>query len=314
MKTQTSMLIRRKPFGERLRSDWKKNQFLYLMVLPVIIYYFIFCYVPMYGAVIAFKNYIPGKGILGSDWVGFRHFVDFFTSYSFVRVLRNTFTISLASIVFGFPAPIVLALLMNELKSRRFSRVVQTITYIPHFISIVVVASMIKDFTMSTGVINDIVAFFGGERVTMLTKPGLFVPIYVISDIWQGVGWGTIIYLAAITTIDQQLYEASRMDGAGSMRQLWHVTLPGIMPTIVIMLILRMGSILSVGFEKIILLYNPSIYETADVISSYVYRKGIQERNWSYSAAVGLFNSVVNVTLLTISNYVSRKVNDTSLW
>ena len=262
----------------------------------------------------AFQDYSPATGVSGSPWVGFKHFETFFGSYYFGRLLKNTLTISFGSLIFGFPAPIILALLMNEIKSKTFKKTVQTVSYLPHFISLVVVCSMIKKFTMDTGVINDIIAFFGGERVTFLNHPEYFVPVYIISEIWQTVGWSSIIYLAALSGISQELYEAAMIDGAGRWKQTLHVTIPGILPTIVIMFILRMGHIISVGSEKIILLYNPMTMKTADVISSFVYRKGIQEQSWSYSAAIGLFNSVVNFIFLVFTNRFSKKVSDTSLW
>lgn len=313
--TQVTQWNAKAGFFKRAGRDIRKNKGVYIMFLPVLLFYIIFMYKPMYGALIAFQNYVPAKGMLGSDWVGFKHFIDFFESYHFTRVFKNTLVISISSLVIGFPAPIILALLLNELKSRKFSRVVQTITYMPHFISLVVVAGMIKDFTSSQGFITEfLVTVFHMERTALLTKPDLFVPIYVLSDVWQSVGWGSIVYLAALSSVDQELYEAARIDGAGHFRQVISITLPCIIPTIVIMFILRMGSVLNVGFEKIILLYNPSTFETADVISSFVYRKGLQERNWSYSTAVGLFNSVINVIMLVSANFLSRKVCDTSLW
>lgn len=301
-------------YGSRLAKDLHRNKYLYMMAIPVIAYYIIFHYKPMYGALIAFKDFSPIKGIMGSPWVGFKHFFDFFNDYYFVRIVRNTIVISFSSLIFGFPAPIILALLMNELKNRTFTRAVQTITYMPHFISLVVICGLIRSFTADDGVVTYIFSILGAEKVSMLNKSELFVPIYVISGIWQGVGWGSIIYLSALQSIDVQLYEAATIDGAGYLRQAWHITLPGIMPTIVIMLILRMGHLMSVGYEKVILLYNPAIYETSDVISSYVYRKGLLEFNWSYSSAVGLFNSVINFMMLIIANKISRKVNETSLW
>ena len=222
--------------------------------------------------------------------------------------------ISVYSLIFSFPAPIILALLLNELRNKTFKRMVQTISYLPHFISIMVVCGMIIDFTATDGFINDIIEFFGGQRSSLLLKPELFRTIYISSDIWQNVGWGSIIYLAALTGVDTQLYEAAVIDGAGRWKQLLHVTLPGIAPTIVILLILRIGQIMNVGFEKIILLYNPATYSTADVISSFVYRKGLLEFSYSYSAAVGLFNSVINFILLILANKLSKHVNDISLW
>ncbi len=301
-------------FGQRLAADLKRNKELYLMVIPVIAFYIIFHYGPIYGAVIAFKTYAPAKGVLGSPWVGFKHFQDFFQSYYFWRLIRNTLTISVTSLVFGFPAPIILALMINELRSKYFSRTVQTITYMPHFVSMVVICGMIVQFTKDTGVVTTFLSFFGMAKETMLNDPNKFVPIYVTSGIWQEVGWGSIIYLAALTGIDQELYEAARIDGAGRWKQTLYITIPCLVPTIIILFILRMGSMLNVGFEKIILLYNPATYEKADVISSFVYRKGIQEFSWSFSAAVGLFNSVINFALVMTSNWISRKTSETSLF
>ncbi len=292
-----------------------KYRDLYLMALPVLVYYLLFHYKPMYGALIAFKDFSPARGVLGSPWVGVKHFSDFFTSFYFWRVLRNTLVISFNSLLFAFPAPIMLALLINELRSRPFSRAVQSVTYMPHFVSLVVFCGLIREFTADTGVVSQVLAAFTGAKpVTMLGKANLFVPIYVISDIWKEVGWGSIIYLAALSGIDLQLYEAARIDGASRLAQTWYVTLPGIAATVVIVLILRIGHIMNVGFEKIILLYNPAIFETADVISSFVYRKGLQEFNWSFSAAVGLFNSVINFSFLIAANWISRRLRDESLW
>ena len=295
-------------------ADLKRNYGLLIMFLPVFLYYLIFSYKPMYGALMAFQDYSPAKGVWGSTWVGMKHFHDFFTGPYFGRLMFNTIKISLYSIVFGFPAPIILALLMNEIKNKQYKSVVQTLSYLPHFISLVIICGMIKKFTLDTGIINDIIAFFGGTRKTFLNDPNSFVSLYVISDIWQEVGWSSIIYFAALSNIDQQLYEAATVDGAGKFKQIIHVTLPGILPTVMIMLILRMGSALSVGYEKIILLYNPMTMKTADVISSYVYRKGLQEQSYSFSAAVGLFNSVINFLFLVITNKISKITTEKALW
>jgi putative aldouronate transport system permease protein len=292
----------------------QRNWSLYLLAVPVILFYLLFAYKPMYGALIAFKDFSPGPGFAKSPWVGFVHFVRFFRSPYFLRLLRNTFLISFYGLLFGFPAPIVLALLLNEVRHSFYKRTVQTITYLPHFISMIVIAGMITDFSLSTGLFNDIIEFFGGARFPLLQQPNLYRPIYIASDIWQNVGWGTIIYLSALSAIDPQLYEAAMIDGAGRFKQLLHVTLPSITPTIVILLILRIGHLLGVGYEKTILLYNPATYETADIISTYTYRVGLLEQNWSYSTAIGLFNSLINFGLLLIANKVSRKVSETSLW
>jgi putative aldouronate transport system permease protein len=304
----------RPSFIDAVVKDYKLNKSLYLLFLPVIVYYAVFHYYPMYGAQIAFKNFLPAAGISGSPWVGFLHFQNFFNSYYFWRILRNTVVISLTNLVFGFPAPIILALLINELRGRYYKRFVQTVTYMPHFVSIVVICGMIHEFTKNDGMITVLLGYFGFQQQNMMNNPQLFVPVYVISGIWQEVGWGSIIYLAALAGIDQELYEAAAIDGAGRWKQTWHITLQGILPTIVILFILRMGRMLNVGFEKIILLYNPVTYETADVISSFVYRKGLQEFNFSYSTAVGLFNSVINLALLIITNKISKRASETSLW
>lgn len=315
LQTSSAVAIKKKnSYGAMLMRDLVKNKYVYIMAIPMLVYYILFHYQPMYGAIIAFKNFSPGGGIMGSPWAGFTHFESFFSSVYFWRVLRNTVLINFYNLIFGFPAPIILALLLNEIRNNIFKRTVQTVSYLPHFISIMVVCGMIIDFTSSDGIINDIMAMFGGERSTLLLKPELFRPIYVSTNIWQEVGWGSIIYLAALTSIDPQLYEAAIIDGAGKWKQTWNITIPGIMPTIVILLILRIGQMMNVGFEKIILLYNPNTYETADVISSFVYRKGLLEFNYSYSAAVGLFNSIINFTLIVTANWISRKLNETSLW
>lgn len=305
---------KKQSFLQRLFRDLRKNKFRYLIVLPVIAYYILFCYKPMYGAIIAFKDYNPSLGILESPWAGFKHFTAFFESFYFWRILKNTVVISVTSLLFGFPAPILLALLINEVTSRPYKKFVQTVSYIPHFISLVVVCSMIKEFTMDNGIVNDFLALFGAKRVTMLNEKEYFLPVYVISNIWQQIGWDSIIYLAALVGINKELYEAASIDGAGKLRQVFYVTLPCILPTIITMLLLKIGNILNVGYEKIILLYNEATYETADVISTFVYRKGLQEFDWSFSTAVGLFNSVINFTLLIISNTISKHVAQTSLW
>lgn len=304
----------KKSFGVRLKEDIVRNRVLYIMVLPVLIYYILFAYLPMYGITIAFQDYDPALGYTGSPWVGLQNFKDFFKSVYFLRILKNTLHISLASIIFGFPAPIILALLINEVTSKKYMKTVQTITYLPHFISLVVVCGIIKSFTGTNGIITQIVSKFTNDSTSLLMKPNAFVPVYIISEIWQGIGWGSIIYIAALAGVDTQLYEAASLDGCGRLRQVLHVSIPGILPTIVIMLILRMGSMLNVGYEKIILLYNPSTYETADVISTFTYRKGLQEFEWSYGSAVGLFNSAVNVIFLLGTNMLSRKLTESSLW
>lgn len=310
----TTVRPARESFRTRAVRDWRMNKYKYLIVLPVLIYLAVFCYKPMYGVVIAFQNYRIRLGISGSEWVGLNQFKAFFQDVYFWRLLRNTFSISGLSILFGFPMPIFLALLLNEVRVKWFKRTVQTISYMPYFISMVVVCGLINNFCQTNGVFNDITAFFGGERRNLLSDKELFYPIYVISGIWQSIGWDSIIYLAALSGIDQEQYEAARVDGAGRIRQMVSVTLPGLMPTITILLILRLGNILGVGFEKILLLYQPLTYETADVISTYVYRKGILESNFSYSTAVGLFNSLVNICFLLAANRLGKKISETGLF
>ena len=307
-------LRRRLPLTTRIKNELWQNRYLYLLAVPVIVYYILFCYLPMFGLVIAFKQYELGKGIMESQWVGLKYFQEFFGGIYFGRVMRNTLLISFYSILFGFPAPIIFALLLNEVRQRRFKKVVQTVTYLPHFISLVVICGMIVDFLSSDGVLTRMLSVFGAPATNFVGDARYFRTIYVVSDIWQGIGWGSIIYLAALSGIDQQLYEAAVIDGAGRWKQTLHVTLPGILPTIMIMLIMRIGQVLSVGYEKIILLYGPATYEVGDVISSYVYRMGISGSRYSYSAAVGLFQSLVNVVLLVAANGVSRRMTSTSLF
>ncbi|WP_331467972.1 ABC transporter permease subunit [uncultured Enterocloster sp.] len=291
-----------------------RNRSLYLMIIPVLIFFILFHYKPMYGAIIAFKDYTPALGIAESPWVGWDNFTRFFSSVYFGRLIRNTILLSFYSLLFGFPAPIILALLLNEVKNKKFKGLTQTVTYLPHFISMIVVTGMLVDFSMTSGLFNDIIELFGGERSPLLQNPDLYRTIYVASGIWQEIGWGSIIYLSALSGVDSQLYEAAQIDGAGKWKQLIHVTLPGIAPTIIIMFILKMGTLMNMGYEKTILLYNPATYETADIISSYIYRIGLLEQDWSYSTAIGLFNSVINLGLLLLTNKIARKCGETSLW
>jgi putative aldouronate transport system permease protein len=284
------------------------------MAIPVAFYYIIFCYWPIYGAIIAFQQFSPSAGIIGSKWVGLENFYVFFNSYYFTRLMVNTVSISLLDLAFGFPAPIILALMLNEVRVKAYKSIIQTVTYLPHFISVTVICGLIISFTAKSGAINDIIALFGGQRVAFLLFPQYFRSIYVSSSIWQGVGWGSIIYLAALSGLDPALYEAAEIDGAGRFRKLIHITLPGIAPTIALLLILRIGQIMNIGYEKIILLQNPGIYSTSDVISSFVYRKGLINMDFSYAAAVDLFNSVINFAFLLTANKLSNSLSKTSLW
>lgn len=300
--------------GARIRRDIQKNWTLYLLFLPVLIYFLVFKYAPMFGLSISFMDYKPARGFTGSKWVGLKHFESFFTDPYFFRLLRNTVTISLSTLVFSFPSAILLALLINELRSRKLSRTVQTISYIPHFISTVVICGIVhKLFNRTGGVTMLICSLTGMQPTNMLLESNWFVPIYIITDIWQNMGWNSIVYLSALTAIDQELYEAARVDGANKWNQLIHITIPSLVPTIIIMFILKVGKMFDVGYEKIMLLYNPLTYETADVINTYVYRRGMEQSQWSYSAAVGFFNSVVCFVLVYFTNRISRKSGN-SLW
>ncbi|MGN7415027.1 MULTISPECIES: ABC transporter permease [unclassified Paenibacillus] len=309
---------RLKPAGKwsSVKKELVRNRYVYLMLVPVVAYYLIFSYGPMYGLLMAFQeSYSPIKGILAGEWVGFDNFTMFFESYYFWRLIKNTLILSFYSIVFGFPAPIILALLLNEVRKKWFRSTVQTISYMPHFISVVVVVGMLKTFSsLDGGLFNVIRDFFDLQPIMFLAEKDMFRPMYILSNIWQGAGWASIIFLAALSGIDPQLYEASKIDGAGRWRQLLHITLPGIMPTIVIMLILRMGAVMNADFQKILLMQTAPTYETSDVISTFVYRSGILEGNYTYSTAIGLFNGVINFALLIIANAISRKLNSTSLW
>ncbi len=292
----------------------KKHKNIYFMLIPVVLYYVIFHYVPMFGNIIAFQDYKITRGILDSEFVGFKHFITFLNDFYFWRLIKNTLTINVLNLIFSFPMPIILALLLNEVRNQRFKKCVQTITYMPHFISVVIVCGLVTNFVSTDGLINSVIKALGGEGVQFLTTPRYFPAIYIISGIWQNIGWSSIIYLSALSSIDQELYEAAAIDGASRWKQTIHITIPGILPTISILLIMQIGQMLSVGYEKIILLYNPSIYETADVISTYVYRQGILGANYSYSAAVGLFNSIVNFVLLITANKVSKKSTGNGLF
>ncbi len=292
-----------------------KNYDLYIMLVPVVAYFIIFHYIPMYGIQIAFKKFSGSLGIWGSPWVGFEHFIRFFKSFYFTQTVSNTLLTSLYTLALGFPAPIILALMMNEVRSNGFRRTVQTVTYAPNFISVVVIVGMLQLFlSPQSGFVNKALEFVGLEPVNFMYEPGWFKTIYVLSGVWQSTGWGSIIYMAALSGIDPQLHEAAIMDGAKRLRRIWHINLPGIMPTAVIMLILACGSLMSVGFEKVFLMMNDLNRSSADVISTYVYRAGLIQKEYSFASAVGLFNSVVNFILLALVNTASRKMGDTSLW
>jgi putative aldouronate transport system permease protein len=268
----------------------------------------------MVGNVIAFRRFRPGGSIFGDQWVGLRYIEMFIGDPSFWKVFANTAILGGLTLVIGFPLPIVLALMLNEVRKKAFKRVVQSITYLPHFLSIVIVAGMVLQLLSLQGTVNQIVGAFGGDQVAFIQKPEWFRTIYVGSEVWQTVGWGTILYLAALTSIDDSLYEAAKIDGAGRLRQTWHVTLPGLRPVMITLLILNIGSFLNVGFEKVLLLYNPLTYSTADVISTYLYRVGLMSNNLSYAAAIGLFQALIGLVMVLSANLIARRVVGTSLW
>lgn len=300
---------------QRLHKAIRRDRFLLLLVVPAVVYYVVFHYLPMYGVIIAFKQFSPAKGILASPWVGLKYFEQFFGSVYFGRVVRNTVLLSAYTLLFGFPVPIVFALILNELRRPGFKRVVQTISYLPHFISVVIVVGMVVNlFAMRGGIVNNVIEYFGGERINFLMDPRYFRSLYVGSEIWQTFGWNSIIYFAALAGIDADLYEAARIDGASRVRQMWHVSLPGLLPVTMILLIIALGNLMSVGFQKILLLYNPSTYSVADVIATYTYRRGILNFEYSFGAAVGLFNGVINMAVLLAMNKISRAVSQISLF
>lgn len=320
---QTSATIR--PIGKgkptsaqraiRFKRLWYNNKYLWLLFLPCLIYYLVFRYAPMFGLVITFKDYNLFKGIWASDWVGFKYYRMFLHNPDFWPLMRNTFLLGFYNLLFGFPAPIILALLLNEVRKKAVKRFVQSVSYLPHFISNVIVASMVIMFLSPTGgLVNNILQSFGFDPINFMNKPEMFRGIYVISEIWQHIGWETIIYLAALTAVDPQLYEAANIDGANRMRRIWHVTLPGISAVIVITLILNIGSVLEIGFEKVYLMQNPAIYDTADIISTYVYRIGLVKGNFSYGSAIGLFMGVISLIFIYSANWFSKRISETSLW
>ncbi|MEF2247147.1 ABC transporter permease [Paenibacillus sp. IITD108] len=292
-----------------------KTKYLWLMFLPCLLYFIIFRYAPMFGLVITFKNYNLFKGVFASEWVSFKYYITFIQNPDFFILMKNTFLLGLYKLVFGFPAPIILAILLNEMRLQVFKRFVQTVSYLPHFISNVIVASMVIMFlSPSGGMINQMIQKLGFEPINFMMEPGMFRGIYVLSEIWQHLGWETIIYLAALTAIAPDLYEAASIDGANRWRKIWHVTLPGIAPAIVIIFILNVGKVLEIGFEKVFLMYNPAIYSTADIISTYVYRTGLIGGNFSYAAAIDLFMGIISLFFIVMANTISRRISENSLW
>jgi len=304
---------------QSLLSRIHRDRYLLLLLLPGFVYFVIFAYAPMGGILIAFQDFKAFKGIWGSPWAGFKHFGEFFTSPYFYRVVKNTFLLNFYLIVFGFPAPIVLALMLNEFRHRVLKRSIQTISYLPHFISTVVIVGMVLNFLSPTsGIINKIIVAVGGRPIYFLAEPQWFRVVYVGIDIWKGIGWGSIIYLAALAGIDPELYDAAKVDGASRWQRIIHINIPGISSTIIILFILRMGSILRLGFEQVYLLYNPAIYRTADVIATFVYRRGLSGEggppDYSFGTAVGLFESIIGLFFLLSANWLSKKLAKQSLW
>lgn len=299
----------------RIWSILRSNVQIYILLLPTALYFLIFKYGPMYGLQMAFRNYNTGLGIMNSPWVGLQYFERVLSRMYFYQVINNTLTISLASLIFGFPFPVLFALMLNEMRAGKGKKLIQTITYAPHFISTVVVVAMVTLFlSPSSGVLNKILMVFGIEAQNFLMKPEYFVPIYVISGIWQNLGWNAIIYVAALASVNPELHESAVIDGASRLQRICHINFPCILPTIIIMLILQTGSLLNVGFEKVFLLSNEAVLETSEVISTYTYRIGITGAQFSQSAAIGLFNSVVQFALLVLVNFIAGKVSETSLW
>ncbi|MGF6990281.1 putative aldouronate transport system permease protein [Lachnospiraceae bacterium PM6-15] len=303
-----------KSFSERLKVDLKQNWILYLMALPAIIYFIVYCYAPMAGLYIAFSDFKISGGIFTGEFVGFKHLINFFHSHYFGRLLRNTLVLSLETLAFGFPIPIIFALVLNEIQSKKFKKLAQTVTYMPHFISIVVICGLVVDFFSINGLINTIIQAFGVQPIAFLSDPKWFRTVYVGSEVWQNFGWDSVVFIAALTGIDLEQFEAAKLDGASRWKTIWHISLPSILPTIVTMLLMRIGHVMSIGFEKVFNLYSPATYETADIISTFVYRQGILGANFSSAASIGLFNSVINLILVVMMNKISRKLTESSLW
>ena len=299
----------------RLIDHFKREWQIYVMLLPTLIWFSVFLYKPMYGLQIAFKDYSIFRGVSGSPWIGWEHFQTLFANDSFIRAVRNTITISAYNLLFGFPAPIILALMFNEILHATYKRTAQTIVYLPHFISSVIIAGIvITAFSPTVGVINTVLGWFGMESVYFLTQPEWFRPIFVGTGIWQEAGFGSIVFLAAIAGVNPSLYESAVVDGANRWQMMWRITIPSILPTILIMLIIRIGNVMEVSFELVILLYQPATYETADVVNTWVYRQGLQSGQYDLAAAAGLFNAVVAFILVMTANTLSRRYSRTSLW
>lgn len=302
------------PKRNKLKKIWR-DKYLYIMLIPVMAYYLIFCYAPMYGVTIAFQDYNMFAGVLGSEWVGLENFQRIFSTGDFYIVLRNTLVLNLLSLIFGFPGPIIIALLLNELRMNKFKRVIQTIIYLPHFLSWVVVASiLIPMLSPSTGIVNQLIVQMGMEPIYFMSDNGWWITMYILSGIWKSVGWGAIVYLAALSGVDPSLYEAAVIDGANKWKQCIHVTIPSILPTITVLLILNVGQIMSIGFDQPFLLGNTAVQGVSDVISTYVYRIGMLSADISRSTAIGLFQSLVNFVILLGTNKLSKKITGNSIY
>lgn len=315
IKTNASQRVILPKEYKKLSKRFYKSRYLLLLMLPCLLYYIIFCYLPMWGVLLAFKDYKPFIGFFASKWVGLKYFYMFFQSTYMFKLIGNTFLLGLYSIVFEFPIPIILALVLYEVKNLKFKKFIQTITYMPHFLSVVVIVGIIQLVLSPTyGIVNTVIQNMGFAKINFLQDASYFRAIYIISDIWTEMGWGAIIYLAALSGIDPTLYEAAFTDGANKFHKMIYITLPSLAPTIIIILLLNMGNLLNVGFEKVFLLQNPAIYSTADVIQTYVYRQGLAMGNFSYGTAIGLFNTVINLFFLIISNTLARRFSETSLY
>lgn len=298
-----------------LGKEIVRNRYLYLLALPGLLFFLIFKYIPMFGIVIAFQNYSPFKGILHSPWVGFDHFQRFFSNPDFLMIFRNTMGINLLNLILFFPLPILIAVFLNELRKEIYKKIIQTIIYMPHFLSWVIIAGLtFLLFSKGDGLVNKVIESFGGEKIDVLTNPNAFWLMIVVQSIWKEAGWGTILFLAAIASIDPGLYEAARMDGAGRLRQIWHITLPAIRSVIVVLLILRLGHMMDVGFEQIFLMYNGAVSQVAEVFDTYVYTVGIKQGQFSYSTAAGLFKSVVGLILVILSNQLAKKMGEEGVY
>lgn len=317
MSNESVQIRNRRPLAQRFIRALNRDKYLYLIMLLPAVYYILFCYYPMYGVTLAFKQYKPKLGILGSPWAsqnGMKYVLQVVNDPYFWTVFKNTIVLNLTNLVISFPAPIILALLLNEVASSKYKRIVQTITYLPHFLSTVVVVGMMTSMFNSTGIVNELLGKLGIGPIAFLNDAQYFRPMYIGSNVWQGIGWDSIIFLSALAGLDMELYEAARIDGAGRWKQTIHITLPGILPTIIIMLILAMGRILNVSYQKILLMMTGSNQSVSDVISTYVYRRGITKADFSYATAVNLFQSLVSLVFVAATNWISRKTSETSLW